>query len=275
MSPKNPKHAWPGSIAETADRHEYYEKAVQAVDAEVDMVAETFERIRGHKATILREDFCGTANTSCEWIGRDKKNRAIGIDLSKEVLDWGKQHNLAKLSEKKRQRIDLNLCDVMDFQGEKAELIVAMNFSYQLFKTRETLLAYFKKTLEGLTEDGVFIIDSFGGHESWREIKERTKYDGFKYYWHQKKFDPISHEMLCHIHFKFDDGSWMKKAFTYDWRIWTLPELQELMTEAGYKNVTVYWEGTDEESGEGNGEYSPAQHGEDDPSWICYLSGEK
>ena len=30
-----------------------------------------------------------------------------------------------------------------------------------------------------------------------------------------------------------------------------------------------------EESGEGNGEYSPAEHGEDDPAWIVYLSAEK
>ena len=43
----------------------------------------------------------------------------------------------------------------------------------------------------------------------------------------------------------------------------------------GYKNVIVYWEGTDEESVEGNGEYLPATEGDDDPAWIIYVSAEK
>jgi len=81
--------------------------------------------------------------------------------------------------------------------------------------------------------------------------------------------------MLCHIHFRFEDKSWLRKAFTYDWRMWTLPELQELMTEAGFSNVQVYWEGTDEDTGEGNGDYYPTNIGDDDPSWIVYIVGEK
>ena len=121
----------------------------------------------------------------------------------------------------------------------------------------------------------MLFIDAFGGHESYRETKEKTRYKNFTYYWHQAKYDPITGYMLCYIHFKFKDGSWLKRAFSYEWRLYTLPELQEILYEAGFKNVIVYWEGTDEESGEGNGEYSPAEHGEDDPAWIVYLSAEK
>ena len=64
--------------------------------------------------------------------------------------------------------------------------------------------------------------------------------------------------MRCHIHFKFPDGSRIKNAFSYDWRLWTLPEVQELLAEAGFDRITVYWQGTDEETGEANGEFEPA-----------------
>lgn len=66
----------------------------------------------------------------------------------------------------------------------------------------------------------------------------------------------------------------MKKAFTYDWRMWTLPELQEILGEAGFSKVTVYWEGTDED-GEWDGNYSATEHGDDEPAWIVYLTAEK
>ena len=63
----------------------------------------------------------------------------------------------------------------------------------------------------------------------------------------------------------------MKKAFTYDWRLWTLPEIRELLIDCGFSQTTVYWEGTDPETGEGNGEYSATESGDDDPSWIAYI----
>jgi hypothetical protein len=77
--------------------------------------------------------------------------------------------------------------------------------------------------------------------------------------------------MTCHIHFEFPDGSRMAKAFSYHWRLWTLPELREILLEAGFRKADVYWEGTDEETGEGNGEYQPCEIGDADAGWVCYV----
>jgi hypothetical protein len=66
----------------------------------------------------------------------------------------------------------------------------------------------------------------------------------------------------------------MKKAFTYVWRLWTLPEILEMLAETGFKNPTVYWEGTDED-GEGDGVFTPETKGEADAGWIAYLVAEK
>ncbi len=274
MAKKN-KEPREGTIAFTADRHKYYEKAVQCVESEIDMVDETYTTLRGVKATFLREDFCGTGNTSCEWVRRRSTNIAIGLDLDQEVLDWGNNNNVSKLTSGQRQRIHLTNQDVLNASCDPADVILAMNFSYQLFKTRDTLRHYFEQAHMGLAEDGIFFIDAYGGPDSAKELKEKTKNKNFDYYWHQKKYNPITGHMLCHIHFRFKDKSWLKKAFTYDWRLWTLPELQELLTEAGFSKVQVYWEGTDEDTGEGSGEYFPADQGEDDPSWIVYIVCEK
>jgi hypothetical protein len=54
-----------------------------------------------------------------------------------------------------------------------------------------------------------------------------------------------------------------------------LPELRELLDEAGFSRITVHWEGTDEETGEGDGIYSPATVGDADPSWVCFITAEK
>jgi hypothetical protein len=56
--------------------------------------------------------------------------------------------------------------------------------------------------------------------------------------------------------------------------LWTLPEILEMLTETGFKNPTVYWEGTDED-GDGDGEFTPESQGEADAGWIAYLVAEK
>lgn len=261
--------------ADTADRHRLYQLSVQCVESEIDMVDKTFTEIRDRQAVKLREDFCGTGNTSCEWVRRRDTNIAIGFDHDAEVLDWGRRKNVTKLDDHQQSRVQLVQQDVLEAGNTAADIILAMNFSYQLFKTRDQLRAYFAAAHAGLADDGILMMDGFGGHESWCTIKEKTKYDGFTYFWDQAKFNPITFEMLCHIHFKFPDGSRMKRAFTYDWRMWTLPEIRNLLEEAGFARSTVYWEGTDEETGEGNDEYCATEQGEDDPSWIVYITAEK
>ena len=82
--------------------------------------------------------------------------------------------------------------------------------------------------------------------------------------------------MNCRIHFRFPDGSIMRNAFEYDWRLWTLPEVRELLAEAGFEDIQTYWEGTDPDDEEsGNGEYTPVREGDADPAYICYIVAQK
>ncbi len=260
--------------AETEDRHALYEKSVQATDFEYEFVDDNFRRLRGRDAHLLREDFCGTAQMCCEWVSHREQNRAIGVDLDAEVLAWGREHNLARLKPEQRVHISLLEDNVLTVKTDPVDVILAMNFSWQIFMDRDSLRGYFEIVRKALVDDGVFFLDIFGGYESQKELREKTKHKGFTYIWEQASFDPITGKIVCHIHFTFNDGSKIKEAFTYEWRLWTLPEVQELLYEAGFTNVTVYWQGEDEDN-EPNGEFEPATEGEADPAWVCMISAEK
>ena len=261
--------------AENADRHHLYQESVQDTESEIDFVEETWRELRDRPAELLREDFCGTAKTACEWGKRDSQHYAIGVDLDAEVLEWGKEHNLDCLESDERSRIVLLQENVLHATGELADIVLAMNFSYYLFLTRADLLDYFRCVHAGLLEDGIFFLDAYGGYDAPREIEEARECDGFTYIWEQASFNPIDGTMTCLIHFSFPDKSRLDKAFSYCWRLWTLPEILELLAEAGFEDSAVYWEGTDEESNEGNGIYRPATVGDADPGWVCYIVAQR
>ena len=227
----------------------------------------------------LREDFCGTAASACEWVKRRESNRAIGIDLDGPTLDWGREQNIQPLDPKAQQRVTLLQKDVRKPgpKGSGVDVVLAMNFSYWIFQTRQGLRDYFKSVLDSLDNDGIFICDFYGGSDTMLEQEEVRKINKhFTYVWDQHRFNPITGDMECRIHFKFPDGTEMRDAFIYEWRLWTLPEIRELLSEAGFEDVTVYWEGTDpDDEEEGNGEFTPTMLGEADPAFICYVVSQK
>ncbi len=259
------------SLASRADRHTLYEKAVQGVEAEIDFVDDTFRKLRKRRASLLREDFCGTGNTSCEWVRRRRDNQAVGVDIDPAVLAWGRDNTLVRLKPAQRERIRLCQGDVLRFNGIEPDIVLAMNFSYWCFKERRTLGAYFRKVHRALASDGVFFLDTWGGSDAFREMRERRKCGHFTYIWEQEHYDPVTGDLRCHIHFSFRDGSRLRRAFSYDWRLWTLPELRELLVEAGFARVHVYWDVSDE----GEGDFRPVQQGDADLGWVSYLVAEK
>jgi SAM-dependent methyltransferase len=262
------------TMAQQADIHELYEEAVQAVDGEIEYLVDTFKNLRGRDAISFREDFCGTASACCEWVRTDPRRHAVGVDIDESVLEWGRANRVGRLPEVDRARVKLLNDDVMNVVTEPVDVAVAFNFSYFFFKTRDQLRTYFARVREALKDDGLFFLDVFGGSEALVVQKEKTKFDDFTYVWDQAEIEPVTNRMVCHIHFKFPDGSKLKKAFSYEWRLWSIPELRELLDEAGYSKVRVYWEGEDED-GEANGEFTETATGEPDPAWVAYIVAEK
>jgi SAM-dependent methyltransferase len=227
---------------------------------------------------VLREDFCGTAAVCCEWVRRRKRNRGFGVDIDGDILSWGRRNNVSRLPPEAARRLSLIEGDVLSVEAPPPDAVAALNFSYWLIKDRPTLKRYFRRVRESLKDDGVFFLDAYGGYDSHRVISEERSVwhngQAFTYVWEQEQFDPISHRMVCHIHFRFPDGSSLERAFSYDWRLWTLPEIRELLLEAGFRRVISYWQGWTAE-GTPDGHFRPAERGQPDAGWICYLTAEK
>lgn len=269
------------TLASQADRHDLYQKSVQDTDTELELMVEKFQEIRGRKPLSFREDFCGTALLSIAWCQSGEGRTAQGVDLCEETLAWGREHNLKPVADAVKGRLDLVNANVLDISEPKVDVTCALNFSYSVFKSREQLKQYFVAALKGLNKDGVLMLDLFGGTEAIDSTKEKRKVQGekFKFIWEQEKYNPVTNEILCHINFKFKDGSKIKHAFTYDWRLWTIPEVSELLLEAGYSKVHVYWEEyTDDEDDDDylvtTGKYIEVSEVENQESWVAYIFAE-
>jgi SAM-dependent methyltransferase len=266
----------PVFTARTADKHVLYQRAVQAPADDAAFYARWFQKYTGRPLRVLREDFCGTAVLACHHVLRHPDNRAVGIDLDGPTLAWGRQHNVNPLLDATQQRrLTLLQKNVLDVQSPKADAILALNFSYSVFKRRAELGAYIRNCYRSLKPGGILFLDAWGGPDVLQKQTDRTRHRGFVYEWEQRRYDPISHEIVCAIHFAFPDGTRMRDAFVYDWRLWTLAELRELFDEAGFDDVHVLWEGTNQATGGGNGVFRRKERGDMDEAWISIVVGRK
>jgi SAM-dependent methyltransferase len=255
------------------DKYDLYRRAVQSAENDVVFIRDTFKELKKKNPRTFREDFCGTFALSIEWIKLNPRHEAIGIDLDPEPTAYGKTHYLSKLRPEMQKRMSLLERNVLQPNLPKADVVAAMNFSYFCFKSRDVMKLYFANVYKSLGKDGIFLVDCFGGSQCQGPIEDTIKLDGFTYYWDQSNFDPVTGEALFYIHFRVG-GQKIEKVFTYDWRLWSIPELREIMSEVGFKKTHVYWEGTAKD-GSGDGVFTRTEKGESCDSWIAYIVAEK
>ncbi len=255
------------------DKYDLYRRAVQSAESDVEFIRDTYGELKGRNARVFREDFCGTFALSTEWIKLSPQNKSIGVDLDPEPMAYGKANYLSKLRPEQQKRMQLLEGNVLHPDLPRADIVAAMNFSYFCFKTHKEMKLYFSSVYKSLSKDGIFLVDCFGGTQCQGPIEDMMNLEGFKYYWDQSSFDPVSNEALFYIHFRVG-GKKIEKVFTYDWRMWSIPELREIMSEVGFKKTHVYWEGTAKD-GSGNGIFTRTEQGESCDSWIAYIGAEK
>jgi SAM-dependent methyltransferase len=257
------------------DKFALYLQSVQLPKEDAEFLSRRFRKITGRPLRTLREDFCGTANLLCEFVKLNRENEGIGIDSDEKPLRWCRQNNFKAFTNGEQQRIMLLKKDVLKAKTSPVDMVVALNFSYSVFHTREKLLRYIKAARKALVREGLFILDVHGGSAVPVEDQEVWNLKRFKYVWDVTRFDPITHRIVCRIHFAFPDGSVFRNAFVYDWRLWTLPEIRELYEDAGFRNVHVLWEGTDPRTNMGNGILRRVEKGRAEGAWYAMVVGQK
>lgn len=273
---KKTKSTKTGSQLPEFDKYFYYQKSVQSPENDVVYLKDAYRELKGKNPKSLREDFCGTFLICCEWAKMHSDHQAIGVDLDPEPIQYGMENYLPDLKDYQQERVNVLQKNVLDPNLPQADIVAALNFSYSIFKTRDLLRQYYKNCYDTLNKDGILVCDIFGGSQCYEPNEEETEHTEhkFSYFWDQDSWDPVTNEGMFYIHFKRKGEKKREKVFTYDWRMWSIPEMREIMHEAGFSKTHVYWEGTTDD-GEGDGEFKRVEKGEDCESWVAYVVGEK
>ena len=257
------------------DKYAYYIEAVQSVEHDAWLYRDFFRQARKSEPRSLREDFCGTHALSCEWVKLDPENTALALDLDPEPLEYGRTHAETSLNESQHRRLRVVRKNVMS-TTRPVDLIVAGNFSFNIFKKRDELLKYLKHARKSLAPGrGMAVLDITGGPsmielgKEPRKIRSRTL-GTYTYIWECTGFDPITHDAHYAIHFDIPKRGRIRNAFTYGWRLWTIPEIRELMIEAGFKKTVVFWDIAKKARDE---DYKITEKGDPHEGWIAYVAG--
>jgi SAM-dependent methyltransferase len=254
------------------DKHAAYALAVQSPSEDARFLRRVYSELSGKTPKTLREDFCGTFALCCEWVKHDDSARAWGLDIDPDPIKYGAKNYLAQLEEKQRSRVQVRKLDVMSPRAPRADLICAFNFSYFVFQERRTLVRYFESCRKRLAPKGLFVVDIFGGPQHGHPCVETKRLSGMKYYFEQSEFDPITNKTRFHLSFERTGERKRNRVFSYDWRMYSIPEIRDAMLDAGFKDTVVYWEGTARD-GRGSGVFHRRAKGEPCEVWVAYIVG--
>lgn len=252
------------------DKYRYYLNSVQSPEDDAAFLEQVYWDVNQRRAHVMREDFCAAFALCCEWVKRDERYKAIGVDLDDEPVAYGKASYLAKLSPDEKSRVEILLSDVLASTLPQADIICALNFSYMGFKSRALLKSYFEQCLQSLDSGGIMVVDCFGGSSCQEPNEHETEHEDFSYFWDQDSFNHLTSEATFYIHYQRKGEPKREKVFSYDWRLWSLAELRDLFEEVGFSATHIYWEGTDED-GDGDGVFTRTEESEDCESWVAYM----
>ncbi|KAJ8640103.1 hypothetical protein MRB53_016797 [Persea americana] len=244
-----------------------YQKSVQSPKGDISYLQKFFLMYVGRRYPLhLQEDFCGTALLSAEWLCSDPRRTAAGVDLDLEALTWCLENNVYKIGADGYSRISLfhgNVlqpsevvdsecttqmisCNSIDNEALKKihslparDVVCAFNYSCCCLQRREDLVLYFKHALSSLSKrGGIFAMDLYGGTSSERKLRLQRRFSNFTYVWEQEEFDILNRTTRISLHFQLgkNQGT-LRHAFTYSWRLWSLPEIKDCLEEAGFRSV--------------------------------------
>lgn len=309
----------PGDDDHLPSKFSLYQQSVQSPKGDISYLQKFFLTYVGGRAPLhLQEDFCGTALLSTEWLRSDSRRTAVGLDLDVEALDWCLENNVNKVGADLSSRIFLyhgnvlqpheaklvksNFQNIMhnvtiEEKGNSSEAIVdsealpprdiicAFNYSCCCLHSRHELVSYFKHSLCALSKKGgIFVMDLYGGTSSECELRMQRRFPNFTYTWEQAGFDIIQRKTRISLHFTLQkqQKKKLRHAFSYSWRLWSLPEIKDCMEEAGFGSVH-FWirqmpDSENIKSMEGFGaardiKYEEVTSFQQQDSWNAYIVG--
>jgi hypothetical protein len=213
------------------DRHDLYELCV----TDAARTARFLHAVHGRGPTSLREDYAGSGALARAWAA--DYGPAIAVDNDAEPL-----RRCLDVPRLAAVVADVRRC------RRRADIIAATNFPLGYSHTRRDLLAYLRHARGCLNPRGVFVADMYGGSDAFTPCTTIRRFRGPKrerieYTWEQRTASSLTGRVFNAIHFKvsgFGRATTLRDAFTYDWRLWGVPELVDAYREAGFRRIEVH-----------------------------------
>lgn len=215
-----------------ANKYELYTRALQDPKLEAEFLSSLKPRAR-----ILREDFCGTAEISFEWVANDQEKSALVVDIDPDPIK--EIRNRANRTDSIEERIKFREADATQIRAPDVDIVTIPNSSVFLVKERDKLKQYFENIRSDLVPGGILVIDFFGGGFAQGNGKERLEFSDFSCIWEQDSFNYRNQEFKSSISFELDDGQVISNAFTYNMRLWSPRELGDVIADSGFSSYEV------------------------------------
>ena len=254
-----PSDAGTDAIARS-DTLALYRWAVQDPETHAVVLRLMYQQLRpGRHPVVLREDFAGTSAESVAWVALKPGRRAFAIDLDPHTLAWAESRANRLLGPRSSgvTFVEGDAISIAPPRVPPADILSVLNFSILYLREATQLRAYLRNALEGLSPDGVLVLNTFGGPDALRPGTTRHRVNpsprlaseppipAFEYQWEVRSFNAVSRLLDCRIHFTVPGatktpGHEIRDAFQYNWRLWSTAELMHACTAAGFSNVQVW-----------------------------------
>ncbi len=251
----------------TPDRYDLYEAAAQSPEQE----ARFLHAVHGGSPRVLGEDFCGSGAICRSWLDIDPSHRAVCVDNDPGALGALRE----RATPEQIERLTIIQSDVLD-AAEPVDALCALNFPVGYWHTRADLVKYLRRARERLNAGGVFVCDIYGGANAFLcgDSDEELR-GGVRYTWEQRFADPTTGRVINAMHFALPEGGELRDAFVYEWRLWSIPELRDAMSEAGFASTEVHDRLGDAIDGDGNLMVRPVRGEELDDTFVVYIVARK
>lgn len=291
----------PDAALPELDLLDLYELCVQSPAELVSMLESVHgggkDRAPSPGPLVLGEDFCGSGATSLAWLKSappaSPRRSAVACDLDPAAIARLRRASKTlpeAAASTKPPGLKCFARDVvtgkppLDSKTAAADIVFVGNFSIGYIHTRGTLVKYFKRSRARLKRGGVVIVDTYGGATSHTTGSLKRKFklsDGrtVHYTWQQRAANPITAMVENALHFRVEHKGEIIQdipdGFVYQWRLWTVPELHDAMTEAGLRRIQVFDQVPEAKDGNNQFVMQPVDGTKMDDSFAVLVSGRK